>query len=106
RLKGLAFELERPPGRTSENGMINNIKTAVLLGGLGGLLILIGGFLGGPTGLVIGFGIGILIVGVSYWKSDVIAIKAAHARPVTEQEMPQYYVVVRELTQKAGMPMP
>jgi heat shock protein HtpX len=86
--------------------MINNIKTAVLLGGLGGILILIGGLLGGQTGLVIGLGIGLLVVGVSYWKSDVIAIKAARARPVTEQEMPQYYAVVRELTQKAGMPMP
>src|SRR3954453_22841189 len=85
---------------------MNNLKTAVLLGGLGGLLVLIGGLLGGQTGLIIGLGIGILFVGVSYWKSDVIAIKAARAKPVTEQEMPQYYAVVRELTQKAGMPMP
>jgi len=86
--------------------MINNIKTAVLLAGLGGILILIGGVLGGQVGLLIGFGLGMLIVGVSYWKSDVIAIKAARARPVTEQEMPEYYAIVRELTQKAGMPMP
>src|SRR5689334_18514491 len=86
--------------------MINNIKTAVILAGLGGILILIGGLLGGTTGLVIGLGIGLLVVGVSYWKSDVLAIKAARARPVTEQEMPEYYAVVRDLTQRAGMPMP
>src|SRR4029079_11707193 len=38
--------------------------------------------------------------------SDTIAIKTARAQPVTEQEMPEYYRVVRELTTKAGMPMP
>jgi heat shock protein HtpX len=86
--------------------MLNNIKTAVILAGLGGILILIGGLLGGTTGLMIGFGIGLVVVGVSYWKSDVIAIKAAKARPVSEQEMPQYYAIVRDLTQRAGMPMP
>jgi len=81
-------------------------KTTVLLAGLGGLLILIGGVFGGKMGLLIGFGIGIAIVGFSYWKSDTLAIKAARAVPVTEQEMPEYYAIVRELTEKAGMPMP
>jgi heat shock protein HtpX len=84
----------------------NMLKTAVLLAGLGGLLMLIGGALGGLTGLIIGFGIGIVIVGFSYWKSDTLAIKAAKAVPVSEAEMPEYYAIVRELTEKAGMPMP
>jgi heat shock protein HtpX len=38
--------------------------------------------------------------------SDTIAIKAARAQPVTEEQMPQYYAVVRELTQRANLPMP
>jgi heat shock protein HtpX len=84
----------------------NTFKTFVLLAGLGGILVLIGAYFGGATGALIGFGIGILFVGFSYWKSDTLAIKAARAKPVTEQEMPEYYAVVRELTQKAGMPMP
>jgi heat shock protein HtpX len=46
------------------------------------------------------------LVGGSYWFSDTIAIKAAHAQPVTEEQMPQYYAVVRELTQRANLPMP
>jgi len=86
----------------------NAFKTAVLLAGLGGLLMIIGGLLtkGSPVGFLIGGGIGLVIVGFSYWKSDVLAIKAARAVPVTEQQMPEYYAIVRELTQKADMPMP
>jgi heat shock protein HtpX len=84
----------------------NTIKTFVLLAGLGGLLILIGGALGGQTGLIIGLLLGLGIVGFSYWNSDKLAIRAARAVPVSEQEMPQYYAVVRELTTTMGLPMP
>ena len=83
----------------------NTIKTYVLLAGLGGLLIVIGSFFG-RTGAWIGLMIGLLFVGGSYWFSDKIAIRSARAVPVTEAEMPEYYRIVRELTQRAGMPMP
>lgn len=86
--------------------MKNTFKTFVLLAGLGGLLVIIGQLLGGYTGAIIGFAIGLLLVGFSYWKSDTLAIRAARAVPVTEEEMPEYYAIVRELTQQAGMPMP
>ena len=84
----------------------NTLKTYVLLAGLGGLLVLVGGWLGGSTGAIVGLGFGLVMVGGSYWFSDTIAIKAARAVPVTEQEMPDYYRIVRELTERAGMPMP
>ena len=84
----------------------NTIKTYVLLAALGGLLVLIGGAIFGGNGAIIGLVIGLVFVGASYWFSDTIAIKAARARPVTEQEMPDYYATVRELTQRAEMPMP
>jgi heat shock protein HtpX len=83
----------------------NNAKTFILLAALGGLLMGIGAFWG-PTGLVIGLLIGLVIVGASYWFSDKIAVKAAGAQPVTEQEAPDLYRIVRELTQQSGMPMP
>src|ERR671914_2027687 len=83
----------------------NTFKTFVLLAGLGGLMVLIGSFFG-RGGAVIGLGLGLVMVGGSYWFSDKLAIKAARAVPVTEQEMPEYYRIMRELTQKAGMPMP
>ena len=85
--------------------MKNNVKTAVLLAAMGALIMGIGSFFG-QGGLIIGLIFALIFVGGSYWFSDTIAIKAARARPVTEQEMPQYYAIVRELTTKAGMPMP
>jgi heat shock protein HtpX len=83
----------------------NTIKTYVLLAALGGFLVLAGSFFG-KGGTVIGLAIGLAMVGGSYWFSDKLAIKAARATPVTEQEMPEYYRTVRELTERAGMPMP
>ena len=83
----------------------NTIKTYVLLAALGGLILGIGSLFG-TNGLILGLIIAIAITGGSYWFSDTIAIKAARAVPVTEDQMPEYYRIVRELTQRAGMPMP
>jgi heat shock protein HtpX len=85
----------------------NNVKTAFILTLLGGLFVVLGGVLiGGVGGLVIGLVIGLAFTGGSYWASDRIAIRAAGAVPVTEAQMPEYYAVVRDLTTRAGMPMP
>ncbi len=83
----------------------NTVKTFVLLAALGGFLMMIGSFFG-QGGLFIGLVLGLVFVGGSYWFSDTLAIKTARAVPVTEAEMPEYYRIVRELTQAAGMPMP
>src|SRR5438105_14956751 len=82
----------------------NTFKTYVLLAALGGVLVLIGSFFGSAWALV-GLLIGLVFVGGSYWFSDAIAIRSARAVPVTEQEMPDYYRIVRELAQRADMPM-
>ncbi|TMM13890.1 MAG: protease HtpX [Actinobacteria bacterium] len=87
-------------------GFRNTLKTYVLLAALGGLLVVIGFAIGGSGGAAIGLVIGLVITGASYWFSDTIAIKAARAVPVSEAEMPEYYRVVRELTQRMDMPMP
>ena len=84
----------------------NTFKTYVLLAGLGGLLVLGGQVFFGATGATFGLVIAFLMVGGSYWFSDKLAIKMARAQPVTEAEMPEYYRIVRELSQQAGMPMP
>lgn len=84
----------------------NTVKTAVVLAALGGVFILVGGILGGRGGLVIGLLLGLAVTGASYWFSDKIAIKAARAQAVSEAQVPEYYAVVRDLTTRAGMPMP
>jgi heat shock protein HtpX len=87
-------------------GFRNTLKTTVLLAAIGGLLVVVGFAIGGGSGAAIGLAIGLVITGASYWFSDTIAIKAARAQPVTEAEMPEYYRIVRELTQRMDMPMP
>ncbi len=84
----------------------NTLKTYTLLAALGGLLVLIGGGLNGGTGAFIGLAIGLVFVGGSYWFSDKLAIKASRAKPVTEQEAPELYRLIRELSTSAGLPMP
>jgi heat shock protein HtpX len=83
----------------------NTVKTAVLLGGLGGLMVAIGSLFG-RGGAIIGFALGLAIVGFSYWKSDKLAIRAANAVPAEEARYPQYFAIMRELSAKADMPMP
>src|SRR4051794_10201003 len=85
--------------------MTNTLKTSVLLAGLAGLMMAIGSLFG-QGGLIIGFVLAIVTVGGSYCSSDRRALRSARAAPVSEAEMPQYYAVVREPPERAGMPMP
>jgi len=83
----------------------NTVKTTILLAGLGGLMVAIGSIFG-RGGAIIGLALGLVMVGFSYWKSDSLAIRAAHAVPADEARYPQYFAVMRELSAKAGIPMP
>jgi heat shock protein HtpX len=83
----------------------NALKTAVLLGGLGALFVLVGSLFG-QNGALFGLLLGLAVIGGSYWFSDAIAIRAAGAVPVSEWEMPEYHRIVRELCAEAGLPMP
>jgi heat shock protein HtpX len=85
--------------------MRNNVKTVVLLTALAALFLGVGSLFG-STGLVIGLVLGLVFVGGSYWFSDKIAVRAAGAVPVSEADSPQLYAIVRDLTQRAQLPMP
>jgi heat shock protein HtpX len=82
------------------------IKTTLLLAGLGGLLVVIGALIGGVQGASIFLVIALVINVVTYFFSDKIAIRAAGAKPVSEEEDPRLYEMVRDLTTRAGLPMP
>jgi heat shock protein HtpX len=84
----------------------NGLKTAALLGLLTGLILAVGYWLGGGTGLVLAVFISLAANAVSYFYSDRIALRAMRARPVTEAELPGLYAMVRELATTAGQPMP
>lgn len=85
--------------------MLNNLKTAALLAGLGALCMLIGSFWGG-AGIVVGLLIGLAMAGGSYWFSDRLAIRSARAVEVSEEQMPQYHAIVSDLAMRASIPRP
>lgn len=86
----------------------NGVKTAALFGVLWAVLLGVGWLLGAgsPKYLWLFAGIGLLTTAYGYWNSDKIAIRAMHAKPVTELEQPSMYRIVRELSTAARQPMP
>lgn len=64
------------------------------------------GSLFGRSGMIIGFVIALVTVGMSYWKSDQLALRSAGAVEVTEEQMPPYFQVVRDLATRMEIPMP
>ena len=87
-------------------GVRNGLKTAVLFGALGALLVVGGGIIAGRQGLIIGLVLAIGINAFSYFNSDKLALASMHARPVSEAEQPAMYRIVRELATNARQPMP
>lgn len=85
---------------------MNFIKTVVLLGLLSVLLVFMGNYIGGQQGAVIFFGIALVMNFASYWWSDKIVLAMYRAKPVEEREAPELYAIVRELADRAGIPMP
>jgi heat shock protein HtpX len=84
----------------------NTIKTFTLLAGLGGLIVLAGSLLGGTSGTLIGLALGLVMVGGSYWFSDKLAVRAAHARPVQPGELEWLQSDLAALAGRAGMTTP
>ncbi len=86
--------------------MGNTFKTAFLLTALTLFLLFMGQVFGGQRGLVMAFGLAIVMNFVSYFYSDKIALATYRAQPVTREQLPRAYEVVERLTQKMGIPMP
>ena len=85
---------------------MNTLKTVALLTFLTVLLVFVGGAIGGQSGMIIAFGMALVMNFVSYWFSDKIVLAMYRAQQVTEAQAPELHAMVRRLTQKAGLPMP
>ena len=83
---------------------MSGLKTALLLGGLSGLLIVAGGAMGGRGGLMIAFVLAIVMNVGSYWFSDKVVLRMYKAQPVGP-EHPLHQMTER-LARRADLPMP
>jgi len=87
---------------------VNNVKTAVLMGGLMGLFLLVGSQFG-QTGLIFALAFGGLANVVAWFFSDKIALASMRAQEVGPDSPGvggELYHMVDELRQRAGLPMP
>lgn len=86
--------------------MTSQIKTVLLLALLSGIIIVLGGLLGGRTGVIIAFGLALIMNVGSYWYSDKIVLSMYHARELAPEEAPYLHQIVEDLARNAGIPKP
>ena len=85
---------------------MNYVKTAMLLAVLTAIFVALGALVGGQTGMVVAFIFALGMNFFSYWNSDKMVLRMYGAQEVDEGSAPEYYGIVRELVQRAGLPMP
>jgi heat shock protein HtpX len=85
---------------------MNSIKTTMLLAVLAVIFILVGDMIAGREGAVMGLVFAALMNVGAYWFSDKVVLKMYGARQVEEGDAPELHVLVRDLSMKAGLPMP
>ena len=85
---------------------MNYMRTAILLAGLTGLFMAVGYLIGGGSGALIAL---IIAAGTnlfSYWNADKLVLSMHGAQEVDDRSAPELVAIVRELAQRAGLPMP
>ena len=86
--------------------MFNLMKTAILMAAITALFVAIGSLLGGQQGMMLALIVALGMNFFSYWFSDKMVLKMYNAQEVDETSSPQFYRMVRELAQRAQLPMP
>jgi heat shock protein HtpX len=84
----------------------NWLKTAILMAGIMALFGAVGGMLGGAQGMILALVVGGAMNFIAYWNSDKLVLRLYNAQEVDETTAPQLYRMVRELSQRASIPMP
>ncbi len=85
---------------------MSGFKTMVLMVSLTLLLVFVGAFVGGKSGMTIALVMAFGMNFIAYWFSDKIVLKMYGAQQVAESEAPELHSMVRQLSLKAGLPMP
>ncbi len=86
--------------------MWNTVKTTLLLSVLTLFFVYVGRLLGGQTGMLLALGFAVVMNLGSWWFSDRIVLAMYRARPITAEDAPDLHRMVRELTDRARIPMP
>ena len=86
--------------------MFNWVKTAMLMAAIMALFGIVGAMIGGKSGMLLALLFGGAMNLFSYWFSDSMVLKMYNAQPVDEFSAPQFYAMIRDLAQRAGLPMP
>jgi heat shock protein HtpX len=85
---------------------MNYLKTAILLAGLTALFMGVGYLIGGQSGAMIALLIAAAMNLFTYWNADRLVLSMHGAQEVDERTAPEFVALVRELAQRAGLPMP
>ena len=84
----------------------NWLKTAILMAGIVALFGVVGAAFGGANGMLLALALGGAMNIFAYWFSDAMVLRMYNAQEVDAASAPQFYSVVQELSQRAGLPMP
>jgi heat shock protein HtpX len=84
----------------------NWLKTSILMAAILALFGTLGAFVGGQSGMLLALLLGGGMNVFAYWFSDQMVLRMYNAREVDAGSAPQFYGMVSELAQRAGLPMP
>lgn len=85
---------------------MNYFKTAILLAAMTALFMAVGFLIGGQAGMAIAFVIALAMNVFSYWNSDKMVLRMHNAKEVDARSAPEFYDIVSQLVDNAGLPMP
>lgn len=84
----------------------NWLKTSILMAAILALFGVLGAYIGGASGMLLALLLGGAMNVFAYWNSDKMVLRMYNAQEVDAASAPQFYAMVHELSQRAGLPMP
>jgi len=85
---------------------MNTTKTTLLMALLTCLLVVVGKLVGGTNGMIMAFGLALVMNGLTYWFSDRIVLMMHGARELKKSDAAEVHSMVERLCERAGLPKP